>query len=831
MFWNQTCDFTSANNEYIAVPNNATLNITGSFSIETWICPVNSTTPSSQILIQKRAGAAAISGYTFLLNNGKVTIRTNATNRLVGKTVLANNQWTHIAGTYNSVSNTFTTYINGVIDTTVVIAAAAPVTNSDSVFIGYGKGVNNPYNGQMDELRIWNRALPASEIAQNMRTSLGSNTGVYSGMVLSLPFQYTESSFINDFNTIDYSGNTNNGVQRGVSGISQNNRPYTTISINECVVFDGSNDYMTGVDNPANSPTSEMTIEAWIFPRANTNSVIIHKGSENGTFTYFRLALLNGKLNGGINQNFGFSTSDTVPLNRWSHVAFTYRNTGDYSFYLNGVLIKNSNLNVGNINDAGDSLFIGGTPLLTNFNGYIDEVRITESVKTQAQINQQMYISVDDHNENPADDVVYNLDGMIRSSTGVGPFLKFRGDARFSNPGTLSNQPVSPINRADDINFQSSFYLKTSDMRIPSTGTSGLMTDDTLDIFLDEAINDINLYVGINHTFDADLEITLIAPNGDQVVVLDDNLMAGANDNVTTVFDNDADSSIVDGRYVSFAPVIKAKNNIDLPFLGDDTKGKWILRINDDASQDTGRLYVWGIQFNDQPARQRILKTNALIQGFYDIDLHQSVRDTIRYNFRNVATPNLIAETVKLYIPINGLSLINPNTLSDAVDYYIQLDHRNSLNTYSGVTVNFNPLTSQGTFLFNSFASQAYGNNQIQVDNTPNRFAIYSGDINKNGFIDLTDVIADYNDVTSFATGYVKSDVTGNNITDLTDLLLVYNNSVFFVSEILPPGGFPILTNNNIVADNILADPNLKSENSIQSEFTESYILKENSNK
>ena len=85
--------------------------------------------------------------------------------------------------------------------------------------------------------------------------------------------------------------------------------------------------------------------------------------------------------------------------------------------------------------------------------------------------------------------------------------------------------------------------------------------------------------------------------------------------------------------------------------------------------------------------------------------------------------------------------------------------------------------------------------------------------------------------ITEFATGYVKSDVTGNNITDLTDLLLVYNNSVFFVSEILHQGGFPILTNNNIVADNILADPNLKSENSIQSEFTESYILKENSNK
>ncbi|MBK8553678.1 MAG: LamG domain-containing protein [Ignavibacteria bacterium] len=352
MFWNQTCDFTAANNDYIAVPDNATLNISGSFTMETWICPVNSISPASQIIIQKRANAAAISGYTLLLNNGKITIRTNATNRLVGKAILANNQWTHIAGTYNSVSNTFATYINGALDTSVVIAAAVPVTNSDSVFIGYGKGVNSPYNGQMDELRIWNRVLSATEIAQNMRTSLGSNTGVYNGMVLSLPFQYTESSLINDFNTIDYSGNTNNGVQRGVSGISQNNRPYTTISINECVVLDGTNDYMTGVDNPAISPTTAMTLEAWIFPRANSNSVIIQKGSENGTTTDYRLALVSGKLYAGVNHNFSFTTSDSIPLNKWSHVAFTYRNTGDYNFYHNGKLIKSANLNVGNIDDA-----------------------------------------------------------------------------------------------------------------------------------------------------------------------------------------------------------------------------------------------------------------------------------------------------------------------------------------------------------------------------------------------------------------------------------------------------------------------------------------------
>ncbi len=96
MTWNQACSFPVNDSSYVAVNHSTSLNITGSFTIETWINPVNATSPSTQTILQKRL--AGNNGYTIYLTSGKVAIRTNASTRLVGKTVIPNNQWTHIAG-------------------------------------------------------------------------------------------------------------------------------------------------------------------------------------------------------------------------------------------------------------------------------------------------------------------------------------------------------------------------------------------------------------------------------------------------------------------------------------------------------------------------------------------------------------------------------------------------------------------------------------------------------------------------------------------------------------------------------------------------------------
>jgi len=87
---------------------------------------------------------------------------------------------------------------------------------------------------------------------------------------------------------------------------------------------------------------------------------------------------------------------------------------------------------------------------------------------------------------------------------------------------------------------------------------------------------------------------------------------------------------------------------------------------------------------------------------------------------------------------------------------------------------------------FTSSASQAFGNNMKQVDASPVRFGIYSGDVNQDGVVDGSDAAGIDNDAFNFVTGYVVSDVTGDNVVDGSDAAIADNNAANFVSKITP---------------------------------------------
>ena len=83
--------------------------------------------------------------------------------------------------------------------------------------------------------------------------------------------------------------------------------------------------------------------------------------------------------------------------------------------------------------------------------------------------------------------------------------------------------------------------------------------------------------------------------------------------------------------------------------------------------------------------------------------------------------------------------------------------------------------------------NNAYGNNQKEVE--PGVFAIYSGDITQDGFIDLVDQSILDNDLQNFAAGYVLSDLNGDSFVDLVDQSILDNNIFNFVGVISPANG------------------------------------------
>ena len=65
-------------------------------------------------------------------------------------------------------------------------------------------------------------------------------------------------------------------------------------------------------------------------------------------------------------------------------------------------------------------------------------------------------------------------------------------------------------------------------------------------------------------------------------------------------------------------------------------------------------------------------------------------------------------------------------------------------------------------------------------------YSLYSGDVDQNDVVNLTDIITINNDAASFVTGYVVTDLNFNNVVNLTDLLFAYNNATIFVSTKKP---------------------------------------------
>ncbi|MEN8928635.1 MAG: LamG-like jellyroll fold domain-containing protein [Flavobacteriales bacterium] len=159
--------------------------------------------------------------------------------------------------------------------------------------------------------------------------------------------------------------------------------------------FDGANDVVqttySGVTGTANR-----TFEAWIYLAftPSANSCILDYGvnavGARNTF-YVNAARRIGFISGGTNANISSGTTNTVPLNVWTHVAFVLDNGTGY-LYINGVQAGTGNLSNVNTPTTGTNLRIGNRVTGGNipYRGVIDEVRIWDMARTQTEIASSM---------------------------------------------------------------------------------------------------------------------------------------------------------------------------------------------------------------------------------------------------------------------------------------------------------------------------------------------------------------------------------------------------------------------------------------------------------
>jgi subtilisin-like proprotein convertase family protein len=107
---------------------------------------------------------------------------------------------------------------------------------------------------------------------------------------------------------------------------------------------------------------------------------------------------------------------------------------------------------------------------------------------------------------------------------------------------------------------------------------------------LSGTVVDVDVRINLNHTFDADLHIFLVAPDGTRVELTRNR--GGNSDNYNnTIFDDEAPVAVA-GGYAPFSGRFQPEGLLSA-LDGQPANGTWTLEVRDEAGQDVGTLFNW----------------------------------------------------------------------------------------------------------------------------------------------------------------------------------------------------------------------------------------------
>jgi hypothetical protein len=152
---------------WVTVADTTALHLTTGMTIEAWVNPTNLSGWRSVILKETPTDLA----YGLYANDNVPqpagTIRVGTTTYEALGSAVPLNTWTHLAATYDGT--TLWIYVNGALSGSRAISGSI-VTSTNALRIGGNAVWGEYFAGVIDEVRIYNRALPASEIQTDMNT-------------------------------------------------------------------------------------------------------------------------------------------------------------------------------------------------------------------------------------------------------------------------------------------------------------------------------------------------------------------------------------------------------------------------------------------------------------------------------------------------------------------------------------------------------------------------------------------------------------------------------------------------------------------------------------
>lgn len=179
-----------------------------------------------------------------------------------------------------------------------------------------------------------------------------------------------------------------------------------------------------------------------------------------------------------------------------------------------------------------------------------------------------------------------------------------------------------------------------------------------------------------------------------------------------------------------------------------------------------------------------VLNLKVFIQGFYKgggkmrpvLDsLNFPLNcDTITVELRKNDAGKTLEMSVKKIVDINGNLSITYPASTYGNSYYVVIKHRHSMETWSSAPLFFNSISL--SYSFTDFSSKAYGGNLSNLND--GNFALYSGDTDQNGNINLIDLTSIEQRIVLFTSGYNAYDLNGDYVVESTDQSIIENNAL-----------------------------------------------------
>jgi hypothetical protein len=374
----------------IAVPDAKMLNnpfVSISFWLKTQDTLLQSYIYKSQEGTAKHEEYGIVSNFTrkntleFSVKNGSNCIPASGWKRNIKDIVVFDGYWHHITATYDGIFSKL--YIDTVL-VSEIQDTFFPIDSCPGGEILFGKGWNNDANfdGILDDIAIWNRAITFEEVKSMYKVSKPKyNTKIpQDGLIGFWPF---------NGNAQDQSSLANHGEVNGATLTTDRCEKR-----NSAYEFNGIDNYIEVKNSASLSNVESVTMSAWINLDSMRNSEQgittkwyqiqdCTRNTDAYTMILSKIPTTNNqtRLVGGTIQYVGrdILSEDTISESKWLHVAFTHNSLIGGKIYING-LLNDSISKVGSICNSTNPLYFGADnyvgKMFRFFQGKIDDIAI-----------------------------------------------------------------------------------------------------------------------------------------------------------------------------------------------------------------------------------------------------------------------------------------------------------------------------------------------------------------------------------------------------------------------------------------------------------------------